>query len=135
MDINDVPQDNSSTYANMKKALYVKDKEGKATSVASSGWEVEETVTKQALEDINEHIKEAYYEVKNGKKSTLYYHMYKQRMDLSLLSQATGFFKWRIKRDFEPKVFSKIKQSRLKEYCEVLGVSLKEIKELPNEQF
>ena len=61
--------------------------------------------------------------------------MYKQRMDLSLLSQATGFFKWRIKRDFEPKVFSKIKQSRLKEYCEVLGVSLKEIKELPNEQF
>ena len=67
MDINDVPQDNSSTYANMKKALYVKDKEGKATSVASSGWEVEETVTKQALEDINEHIKEAYYEVKNGK--------------------------------------------------------------------
>ena len=135
MDIDSVPQDNSSTYANMKKALYVKDKNGKVTTAASTGWEVEETVTKQALEDINEHIKEAYQEVKSKKKSTLYYHMYRQRMDLTLLSQATGFFKWRIKRDFEPKVFAKIKESRLKEYCEVLGVSPKEIKELPDEQF
>lgn len=128
-----VPQDDSSTYAKMKKTIYAKADDGKMQGVSSSGWEVEETVTRQALDDIEEHIKEAYEEVKEGKKSTLYYHMYAKKMDLLLLSQATGFFQWTIKKDFNPKHFAKIKQNRLEEYCDVLGVELDEIKELPNE--
>ena len=133
MEVENVPQDDSSTYAKMKKTLYAKDNHGKMQGISSSGWEVEETVTRQALDDIEEHIKEAFLEVKNGDKSTLYYYMYQQKMDLTLLAQATGFFKWTIKKDFQPKIFAKIKQSRLVEYCDVLGVEIDEIKVLPNE--
>lgn len=133
MRLENVPQDDSSTYAKMKKTIYAKNSDGKMQGISSTGWEVEETVTRQALDDIEEHIKEAFLEVKNGKKSTLYFHMYKQKMDLTILSQSTGFFKWTIKRDFDPKIFAKIKQNRLEEYCDVLGLEFDEIKELPSE--
>ncbi len=133
MDTKSVPQDNSSTYAKMKKAIYAKAEDGKVQSVSSSGWIVEETVTRQALDDIEEKIKDAYLKVKEEKYSTLYYYMYKQRMDLSLLSQATGFFKWTIKRDFNPKKFMRIKTCRLLTYCDVLGIDEQEIKRLPCE--
>jgi len=128
-----VPQDQSSTYAKMKKTIYAKGSDGKMEGISSSGWNVEETVTRQALDDIQEHINEAYEEVKRGVKSPLYYYMYAQKMDLTLLSQATGFFRWTIKKDFEPKNFAKIKQNRLKEYCDVLGVDINAIRELPSE--
>lgn len=133
MDTKSVPQDNSSTYAKMKKAIYAKAENGKVQSVSSSGWVVEETVTRQALDDIEEKIKEAYFKVKEGKYSPLYFYMYKQRMDLCLLSQATGFFQWSIKRDFNPKRFMKIKTTRLLVYCDVLGIEEEEIKRLPHE--
>jgi hypothetical protein len=134
MDTKSVPQDNSSTYAKMKKAIYAKAENGKVQSVSSSGWVVEETVTRQALDDIEEKIKEAYLKVKEGKYSPLYYYMYNKRMDLSILSQATGFFRWSIKRDFNPKRFMKIKTTRLLVYCDVLGIEEDDIKRLPYAQ-
>lgn len=133
MNLENVPQDDSSTYAKMKKTIYAKNSDGKMQGTSSTGWEVEETVTRQALDDIEEHIKNAFDAVKNGKKSTLYYYMYKQKMDLTILSQATGFFKWTIQRDFKPEIFAKIKQSRLENYCDVLGIEIDAIKELPSE--
>lgn len=131
MNINSVPQDNSKTYGKMKKTLYAKDIDGKLKGVSSDGWEVEETATRQALDDIDKHIKEALEQVKNGKKSPLYYYMYASKMDLLILAQATGFFQWTIKRDFDPTVFANMKESRLLEYSDVLGVE--NIKELPSE--
>lgn len=133
MDINSVPQDNISTHKKEKKAIYAKDINGKLQTISSSGWNVEETVTTQAIEDINEHMQIALQEVKSGKKSPLYFYMYKKRMDLALLSQMTGFYKWTIKKDFDPEVFAKMKTSRLLQYCDVLGIELDDIKELPNE--
>ena len=134
MDINSVPQDNISTYGKAKKAIYAKGANGKLQTTCSTGWNVEETVTTQALQDMSEHTQKALKEVKSGKKSPLYYYMYEKRMDLLLLSQVTGFFKWRIKRDFDPKVFAKMKTSRLLEYCDVFGIELDDIKRLPIER-
>lgn len=131
MNIENVPQDDSSTYANMKKAIYASDTDGKIQSVSSTGWEAEEVVTQQAIDDINEHTKEAYEAVRSGEKSPLYFYMYEVRMDLVVLAQATGFFEWSIKRDFKPKVFAKIREKRLLIYCDVLGKTLEEIKKLP----
>jgi len=135
MDINTVPQDNSSTYANNKKAIYAKDEDGSVKVVGSSGWEAEEIVTKQALSDLEEMAHEAYCAVKRGERSSLYYHMYAIRMDLQLLSDATGFFKWTIKRDFQPAVFAKIKEKRLQNYAEVMGKTVQELKNLPKEEY
>ena len=131
MEIENVPQDNSSTYAKMKKAIYASNKDGTIQSIGSSGWEVEEVVTRQAIDDLDESKIEAYELVKKGEMSPLYYHMYAVRMDLLVLSQSTGFFKWTIKRDFNPDVFKKISEKRALIYCEALGKSLEEIKELP----
>ncbi|RLA74951.1 MAG: hypothetical protein DRG78_20945 [Epsilonproteobacteria bacterium] len=131
MDINSVPQDDSTTYAKMQKAIYASSDDGKLETVSSTGWEVEELVTQQALDDIEDSVKEAYELVKSGEMSPLYYHMYEARMDLIILAQSTGFFQWTIKRDFKPDLFAKISEKRLLEYCDALGKSLETIKKLP----
>ncbi len=128
MDINSVPQDDSSTYAKNKKAIYAKDEDGSVRVVGSTGWSAEEIVTKQALEDLQEHEKEAYCEVKSGLKSPLYYHMYSVRMDLQVLAETTGFFKWSIKRDFKPEVFAKISDKRLGVYADAMGIECEKLK-------
>jgi len=130
MDIKSVPQDDSSTYANNKKAIYAKDENGEVKVVGSSGWEAEETVTKQALEDLEDSAKEAYCEVKKGLKSPLYYHMFAVRMDLQVLADSTGFFKWTIKRDFDPKRYENINENRLAVYAEAMGRTIEELKKL-----
>lgn len=135
MDINSVPQDDSSTYAKNKKAIYAKDKDGKVKVVGSSGWEAEETATKQALQDLEDNAKEAYCAVKKGEKSPLYYYMYVLRMDLQLLAESTGFFKWTIKKDFNPKTFAKIKDKRLEVYAEALGKTKEELKHLEEKNY
>jgi len=130
MDIKSVPQDDSSTYANNKKAIYAQDENGEVKVVGSSGWEAEETVTKQALEDLEDSAKEAYCEVKKGLKSPLYYHMFAVRMDLQVLADSTGFFKWTIKRDFDPKRYENINENRLAVYAEAMGRTIEELKKL-----
>jgi hypothetical protein len=134
MDLNSVPQDDSSTYAKMHKTIYAKDSDGKMQSVSSTGWNVEETVTRQALDDIDENTQEALRAVKAGEKSTLYYHMYEARMDLVILAQSTGFFQWRIKKDFNPKTFKMISEKRLLTYCDALGKTAQELRGLPEEE-
>ena len=131
MDIESVPQDDSFTYGEMKKAIYASTKDGKIKSIGSSGWDVEEVVTKQAIDELEENTKEAYKLVKSKQKSPLYYHMFEARMDLTILAQSTGLFKWTIKRDFKPEIFSKISRKRLLIYCDVLGKSIEEITKLP----
>lgn len=135
MDINNVPQDDSSTYAKNKKAIYAQDIDGNVKIVGSSGWNAEETVTKQALEDLLNHEAEAYCAVKNKIKSTLYYYMYSIRMDLQVLSEATGFFKWTIRRDFKPEIFAKISQKRLAIYSDAMGISEEKLKILEEKNY
>ena len=134
MYINSVPQDNSETYANMKKAIYAKNEKGKMQTVGSTGWDVEEIATKAALEDIEKSIHDAYEEVRAGRKSPLYYHMYDARMDLLVLAQSTGFFQWTIKRHFKPEIFEKLSEQKLLEYCDVLGKTADEIKTIPEDR-
>ncbi len=131
MDINAVPQDDSTTYANNKKAIYARDEDGNIRAVSSSGWEAEETVTKQALHDLQEHASEAYNDVKRGLKSPLYFHMYNIRMDLQVLAESTGFFKWSIKKDFCPEKFAKISQKRLAIYADAMGIKEEDLQILP----
>ena len=130
MDINSVPQDDISTLANNKKAIYAKAEDGEIKAVASSGWEAEETATKLALENLELSAKEAYCEVKKGEKSPLYYYMFSQRMDLQILAETTGFFKWRISRDFKPEIFKKISDKRLSVYADALGKTIENLRVL-----
>ncbi|WP_165311799.1 hypothetical protein [Vibrio ziniensis] len=131
MEAKKVPQDKSSTYANNSKALYATSESGEYAVVASSGWEAEELVTKQALNEFERQALAAYELVKKGDKSPLYYHMYAQRMDLMVLAQSVGWFKWRVKRHMKPAVFTKLSTKQLNTYSEALGISVEQLITLP----
>ncbi|MDD9174704.1 hypothetical protein ERW49_01420 [Aliivibrio finisterrensis] len=132
MEAKKVPQDNISTYANNAKAVYATDENGDYSVVASTGWEVEEEVTKQALNEFERQAQVAYNLVRTGEKSPLYYHMFAQRMDLMVLAQSVGWFQWRVKRHFSPKIFAKLSPVKLSAYSDALGISVKQLTKLPN---
>ena len=131
MDNSQVPQHNISTYADNKKAIYAVDENGDYTIVASSGWEVEEEATKQALVELERLANNAYDQVVSGEVSPLYFHMYNRRMDLQTLAQTTGLFKWRIKRHFKPMIFNKLSKKMLECYGDTLGISVEDLCTLP----
>jgi len=120
----EVPQENNQTLDGNKKAVYAIGKDGKYTTVASNGWSTEEIVTSQAVEEFERLANEALSRFKKGLASPLEYYMYKNRMDLSLLSQTTGFFKWSIRRDFKLSKFNKISDKRAMIYADVLNISV-----------
>ena len=130
MDVKNVPQDDIAVLSSNKKAIYAKDENGEMKVVGSTGWEVEETVTRQALDDLEDSAKEAYCEVKNGLKSPLYYYMYAVRMDIQVLADSTGFFKWTISRDFDPKRYASISEKRLAVYADAMGKTVEQLKVL-----
>ncbi|MGB5965942.1 MAG: hypothetical protein WBF77_10850 [Sulfurimonadaceae bacterium] len=134
MEIKNVPQDHISTYAGNKKAIYATNEDGHYGVVASSGWEIEEEATKQALIELGRQADEAYEEVAAGQMSPLYYHMYAQRMDLIVLAQSVEMFQWRVKRHFKPSVFSKLSDAMLSRYSEALGVSVEDLKTVPKKE-
>ncbi|MBU1138276.1 MAG: hypothetical protein KKA76_04805 [Proteobacteria bacterium] len=131
MNNSQVPQHNISTYANNKKAIYATDENGEYTIVASSGWNVEEEATRQALLELERLAADAYERVASGKVSPLYFHMYDRRMDLQTLAQATGMFQWRIKRHFRPKAFGRLSARMVARYADTLGISVEQLCTLP----
>jgi hypothetical protein len=120
----DVPQEKNQTLDGNRKAVYAIGSDGKYSTVASDGWSAEEIVTSQAVEEFERLANEALDRAKKGLASTLEYHMYHNRMDLSLLSQTTGFFKWTIRRDFKKEVFKKMSDRRASIYASVLGIEI-----------
>ena len=55
--------------------------------------------------------------------SPLEYHMYRSRMDVALLSQTTGLFRWRVRRHFRPEVFARLSPRLRQRYADALGLS------------
>ena len=131
MDNSKVPQHNISTHAETTKVVYALDENGEYTAVASSGWDVEEDATRQALGEFKRLADSACDQVRAGLKSPLYFHMYDRRMDLQTLAQATGFFRWRIKRHFKPEIFNRLPDRILACYGEALGIRPQELCRLP----
>ena len=128
----EVPQENNRTLAGNKKAVYATGSDGQYNTIASDGWEVEEIVTSQAVEEFERLASEALEKAQNKEASILEYHMYKNRMDLSLLSQTTGFFQWTIKKDFKVNKFTSMSDKRAITYAEVMGISVTELKNIPS---
>ena len=134
MKAQEVPQDNNSIYKGQKRAVYATDKGGAYGVVASSGWDVEEEATQQAVAELERLADEAYAACADGGISPLEFHMYSKRLDLLSLSQATGLFQWRIKRHFKPAVFSKLSDTMLERYADVMGIAIEELKQLPERE-
>ena len=127
----EVPQEGNSTLAGHRKAVYARGGDGKLHIVQSAGWEVEETVTRQAVEDLNRLAEDARQRVIAGQTSVLEYHMHKARMDVPLLSQVTGLWQWRIRRHFRPDIFAGLSAGLLQRYGEAMGLSVEQLKKAP----
>ena len=120
----DVPQEGNATLAGYRKAVYAVADDGRVRLVASRGWEVEEIVTRQAIEDLERLAREARERCRAGLTSPLEYHMYRARMDVALLSQTTGVWRWRVRRHFRPHVFARLSTTLRQRYADALGLSL-----------
>lgn len=119
----EVPQEGNSTLGGHRKAVYAKSGDGKIRLVQSAGWEVEEIVTRQAVDDLLRLTEEARRRVHAGQTSSLEYHMHRLRMDVQLLSQVTGLWQWRIRRHFRPDIFSRLPPRILARYASAMGLT------------
>lgn len=119
----DVPQEGNSTLAGQRKAMYARGADGRLHIVQSAGWEVEEIVTRQAVEDLQQQAEAARQRVLQGLTAPLEYHMYRQRMDVPMLSQVTGLWQWRIRRHLRPEIFARLSPALRARYAEALGMT------------
>jgi hypothetical protein len=125
------PDEINRTLGGERKAVYSKNADGSIGLVPSKGNTTEEAVTRQALEEFQRQSRECRQRVKAGLASTLEYHMYEKRMDLTTLAQSSGIFRWRVRRHLRPDVFRKLKPALQTLYAEALGLSREELNTLP----
>jgi hypothetical protein len=131
MDIEAVPQEGNATLGGLRKAMYARDANGRMVIAPSRGWEAEEIVTSHAVEAFHAQAEAARERVTAGLASPLEYWMYARRMDVTLLSQTSGFWQWRVKRHLQPKGFAKLSPKQLERYAQALGLSLAALEQLP----
>lgn len=131
MDVNEVPQEGNCTLGRHRKALYAKDAEGKMVIVPSRGSEVDETVTMQAVHRLHALAEDAKARVLAGKSAPLEYWMCARRMDVTLLSQISGIWQWRIRRHFNPQRFAQLSPRLLARYAEALGLTTAQLQTRP----
>ncbi len=133
MKISEIPQDNIKTMQGEKKALYAIDDQGNYTRSTTSGWEAEEVVLAQVIDDFEEKAGAAAHRVRKNETSPIEYFMYKKWMDPLTLAQAMGLYRWQVKRHFKPHVFNKLDDKTLNEYARIFGVSVGALKNFPEE--
>lgn len=134
MKTNDVPQDSdNSTYGGARKLLYAVDENGEYRGVTSVGWEVESEATMSALAQCRQQSQAAWQRASRAETAPLEYYMHYRRMDLLLLAQATGLWRWRIRRHFKPQVFARLNARLLARYSAALGIDIAELKQLPEQ--
>ena len=119
----DVPQEGNATLAGYRKAVYAVGEDGQLRIVASRGSEVEEIVTRQALAELEACAAEARRRALAGLASPLEYHMYRARMDVPMLAQAAGLWRWRVRRHLKPQVFARLPLALKRRYAEALGIA------------
>ena len=133
MKATEVPQDKSRIFGGQRKAVYALGEDGRYTTVPSDGWSVEETVTSAAVEAYQAFAREAHARVLSGLSSPLEFHMYDRRMDVPMLAETVGIWRWRVRRHLRPAPFTKMKDKMIKRYADALGIEPEDLRRLPQE--
>lgn len=128
-----IPNQPHEMYEGETKGVYTVNAEGKYELSRTSGWEPETIALTQALEEIDRQTQHALINVQQGSSSPLEYHMYAQRMDLTMLAAAVGKFQWQVKRHFKPANFVKLTQQQIETYAAVLGINATQLTTIPND--
>jgi hypothetical protein len=123
-----VPQDMSSLGKITKEVCYATDSSGNYVTELSSGWDVKINALDVAWKDVEERIAKAKQQVLNGEASPLLFFMEYRLMDIGILSDYTGFWKWRIKRHLKPNVFKNLSDKKLQKYAEAFNIKAEDLK-------
>ena len=133
MKIKEVPQDDIQTFKGSgTKAIYAVDENGRYARTPSSGWEAEEVVLRDVVDDFAKMAEDAKTRVFKGETSPIEYYMNKYYMDLPALARGMGLAKWRVKRHLNSNIFNKLNQKILQRYADFFSIdvhTLKNIKE------
>jgi len=133
MKIKEVPQDDIKTFKGFgTKAIYAVDENGRYARTSTSGWEAEEVVLRDVVDDFAKMAEDAKTRVFKGETSPIEYYMNKYYMDLPALARGMGLARWRVKRHFNPNVFNKLNRNMLQQYADFFNTdidTLKNIKE------
>lgn len=125
----EVPQDSGRIVQKGSRELYYAvDENGEYTTALSTGWEAKNIVQDHTMQVLQFEIDEAKANVKAAKISPIYYFMLLMRMDIGVLSGYTGFWKWRIKRHFQPQIFERLNNRQLQRYADAFDITVVELK-------
>jgi len=123
-----VPQDMGALGKITKEVCYATDGSGKYTTQLSSGWQVKSEALDVAWHDVEQRIANARQKVLNGEASPLLFFMELRLMDMGILSDYTGYWKWQIKRHLKPEIFKRLSEKKLQKYAETFNVTVEELK-------
>src|SRR2546429_9386332 len=98
----DVPQKGNATRAGHCKGVYAIADDGRLRLVSSRGWEVEEIVTRQAVEDLERRAMQARARAPPGESSPPENHTVPAAIGVGLLSPNTGAGARRARRPRQP---------------------------------
>jgi hypothetical protein len=121
MKSDDVPQEGNRMHPGQRKAVYAVTEDGTIGIVPSRGWEAEELVTGEAVAYFEQLAQQALVRARAGKGSALEVLMYARRMDLPTLAQATGLWRWRVKRHLR-QALSGLAPQLQQRYADALGL-------------
>jgi hypothetical protein len=127
MHANEVPERSAPLFEGQHKAVYVTDEQGRYLIAKSGGTEAEVSVTEEAVSWFARQAAEARERALRGETSPLEVHMCRQRMDIPTLAQATGFWRWQVRRHLRPRVFGRLNARTLARYAEALGLSVAQL--------
>jgi len=131
MKLDEIPQDvGGLANANMKELCYGVDENGEYKNVVSEGWDVKTLVLNKSLELIDERVTEFKQQCLDGEISPIPYYMELNRMDLLVLSDYMGKWRWTLKRHFKPSIFKKLSQKTLEKYAETFNISVEQLKDI-----
>ena len=124
----DIPQDPGALQNFTKEVSYAVDKDGKYVTELSTGWEVKINALDVAWNDIEKKVADARQKVLNNEASPLLYFMELKLMDIQILSDYTGFWKWQVKRHLKPHIFEKLSDQKLQRYATAFDVTVGDLK-------
>lgn len=126
----EVPQDLGSLGKITKEVCYATDSTGKYVAELSSGWDVKTKALDVAWDDIKRRIESAREQVLKNNASPLLFFMEYRLMNISILADYSGFWKWQIKRHLRPEVFNKLPDKKLQQYADAFNIKVEDLKSM-----
>ena len=128
MKAKDVPQDDANMLqGKLREPIYSLDENGNYTTVQSVGWNPKNEVMKEAWDQVNEKVENARNKVLSGELSPLAYYIEKNIMDIGLVANYMGIWRWTVKRHLKPKIFARLKEETLEKYARVFNITKEQL--------